>query len=134
MAKGKKTGGRNFPEGVSGNPAGRPPLPPEVRNFKKLTREMVEEIGSIVLEADERALYAIATSSTTPALQKWIASAALNGIQVGDIDQLDKLLNRIIGKPIEKQQVTDALAGMTDEEKIKALEDALAFMKAKVSS
>ncbi len=31
MAKGTKTGGRDFAPGVSGNPAGRPPAPADVR-------------------------------------------------------------------------------------------------------
>lgn len=32
MARGKKTGGRDFPPGVSGNPAGRKPMPREERD------------------------------------------------------------------------------------------------------
>lgn len=134
MAKGKKTGGRNFPKGVSGNPDGRPVLPPIVKQFRRLTKEIVEDVGSIILEANESALFEIVHDPNSSALKKWIASAALNGMQIGDMDSLDKLLNRIIGKASEKKDVTDALSDLSDEDKIKALEDALAFMRAKATS
>jgi len=132
MARGKKTGGRDFVKGVSGNPNGAPALPPEVKAFKKLTKENVEEIASVILAANEQAIYNIVHDTESTVLQKWLASAALNGIQIGDIDQLDKILNRIIGKPKDSDaQIIDPLDGMSDSEKISALEKALEFMKSK---
>lgn len=132
MAKGKKTGGKNWVKGQSGNAMGPPKLAPAVKQFRKLTKEIVEEVGSLILEANESALYAVVHDTEASALKKWIASAALNGMQIGDMDTLDKLLNRLIGRVQDKPtQTVDALEGMTDDQKIEALESALAFLKGK---
>ena len=39
----KKHGGRDFPPGVSGNPSGRPPLPQEIKDARKVQGKVFAE-------------------------------------------------------------------------------------------
>ncbi len=98
--KEKRRGG--FKPGVSGNPGGRPKLPPQVKEFKRLTQGIVDDIGFLVIMADEKAIYGIVHDPEASVLKKWIASVALSGLQDGNMDALDKLLNRLIGKPKDR--------------------------------
>lgn len=118
---GKKTGGRDFKKGQSGNPNGMKPMDPEVKAFKKLTQEILDEIGFLVLDGNSEALGRIVKDPKSSTLKKWIASVALTGILNGDMDALDKLLNRVLGKVKEKVehsgQITleDMVAGSRKE-------------------
>ena len=44
MAKGTKTGGRDWKQEKSSNPSGRPKLPEEVREMRKLTIERITTV------------------------------------------------------------------------------------------
>jgi hypothetical protein len=103
MAKGKKTGGRDF-NGVPG--PGRPPIPPEVKALRKLTAERLEEIGDLILDGNRSALGTIAASMTEPAIRVIYAKAALNAMIKGDVAVLELILNRVIGKPKDTLKLT----------------------------
>ncbi len=102
MAKGKKSGGKDFKPGVSGNENGRPPLDPAVKQFKKLTQDIIDEVGFLVLDGDKVGLAKIIADPQASTLKRWIAQVAETGIKLGDMDSLDKLLNRLLGKAPQK--------------------------------
>ncbi len=102
MAKGKKTGGRNFVPGVVTNPNGRPKIPPEVKTLRKLTTESLAEIGDLILQGDKPRLHEIANSLTEPAIRVAYAKATINAMVKGDLSTLELILNRVVGKVKDK--------------------------------
>jgi hypothetical protein len=101
MARGKKTGGRNFPKGKSGNPTGRPKLPQEIKDLKKLTaQEFITRITKFLyLTKDE--LKAGINSGQIDVLDLCIRNALIKCAEKGDYWTLDKMMERLIGKARE---------------------------------
>lgn len=106
MARGKKTGGKNFQKGHVANPKGGGALSPEVRAIRKITLEHIEEVADLILDNNLEKLKALASNPETSVLKVWIAKAAATGIQKGDLHSLDAILNRVLGKPKERHEVT----------------------------
>lgn len=102
MAKGTKTGGRNIKPGQVLNPIGGRAHSPEKKALKKLTTEHLKEVADIILEGNLEKLKALVTDPNTSVLKVWIAKAAATAIQKGDINTLETILNRSIGKVKEK--------------------------------
>lgn len=95
--------------GQSGNPAGRPPIPEEIRKLRALTNEQVAEVGTLLLESKESDVQKIADDANAPLLKKWIAAVAIAGLKNKDERKLDTLLTRISGKPPEKTEIEGKL-------------------------
>lgn len=106
MAIGKKTGGRNFVKGQVSNPKGAGAVSPQVRAIRKITLEHIEEVADLILDGNLEKLKALASHPDTSVLKVWIAKAAATGIQKGDLHSLDAILNRVLGKPKERHEVT----------------------------
>lgn len=106
MAKGKKTGGKPFAPGNKANPKGGGAITPEVRAIRKITLEHIEEVADLILDGNLEKLKALASHPDTSVLKVWIAKAAATGIQKGDLHSLDAILNRVLGKPKERHEVT----------------------------
>lgn len=117
MAKGKKTGGRDFKPGVVTNPLGGGAHNPNLRRVKRLTKEAVAEIGELILNNDLEALQAVVDSAAKSkggqpnptydpkkhsVLEIWFAAIAVKAIQKGDPLALNAILNRITGKVPEE--------------------------------
>ena len=106
MAKGKKTGGRQFKKGQSGNPLGARAHNQEVKKVRRLTNEQVAEIGSIILENTPEQINALRKKKTgITILQSWIANTAYRASIRGDGYMLNTLLDRISGKIKETKEV-----------------------------
>jgi hypothetical protein len=104
MAKGKKTGGKDFPKGNSISP-GRPPVPQEVKMIRQLTRDDLLDIGMLVVKGDVPALEDVLRRMKDPdpakrptGLQAAAASSILVAIKKGDVNILNTLLDRFFGK------------------------------------
>ncbi len=106
MAKGKHTGGKLFKPGESGNPDGRPPMPPAVKALRKLTVEKLEEIADLILDGNRTQLTAIAASHTDSAIRVAYARAALNAMAKGELDTLELILARLVGKVKERMEAS----------------------------
>jgi len=98
MAIGKKTGGRNFKPGETGNPNGRPPVPYEIRELRKHNRLEVEETFSKYLRMTAKELEEAAKSPYTSALDGMVIAVIMKAVQNGDQWRLNFLLDRVIGK------------------------------------
>lgn len=98
MAKGTKTGGRDFAPGVSGNPAGRPPAPPDVRAVRTLTQSEIERIANELLEKTRDELKAILDDPRTPAKVAMFARLIKTATYSSDQKRLRFLLDRIVGQ------------------------------------
>lgn len=136
MAKGFKTGGRDFKPGQSGNPNGAKPLPPEVRQFRNAAKKDVieefkylwslpiEELKSIAgrfvyksqkEEGDDDGqgggewVYKPGEAGEVPIIRVAIAKALLKAAQTGDIHSLNQILDRVIGKVKEELDLNHGL-------------------------
>lgn len=108
MALGRKTGGRNFQPGQSGNPKGKTPLPPDIKGLKTLfNQEMVEKtfIKYMMMSVGEMAK--VGEDKNLPAMDHVIMMIIRKAGLDGDQQRLDFLLNRTIGKVVDKTQNTD---------------------------
>lgn len=109
-----------FKKGQSGNPNGRPKVPEHIRKLKELTTEEVKQMGdAIVLGTRQDLTNIIADRSASP-LSCWIAAVVLRGIQRGDVQSLNVLLDRLVGKVTDKVQHMDPM--LTIIEKINGSE------------
>lgn len=103
MAKGFKTGGRDF------GPDNPPPKSPgphnfskEVREIRKLSADEVVLIVSTLLYADEDELESIEKDPYSSYFQKIVCSVLKKTRETGNMAQLDLLLNRVVGKVRER--------------------------------
>lgn len=108
MAKGRKTGGRNFKPGNNENPLGGAAHCPELKRLRRATREEIAEIGTMIVDCNRAKLIAIRDDPNSTVLKVWMASIAIRGINKGDPYAMDALLNRTVGKVKEEVKVTDA--------------------------
>lgn len=98
MAKGKKTGGRNFQPGVVTNPLGRPKLADDIKITRALTKVEFTLLSTMHLNMSEDQLDEILADSTTPMINKMVAQVIKKAAIEGDQHRLNFLLERLIGK------------------------------------
>ncbi len=101
MARGKKTGGKDFRPGVSGNPAGRPPLPEDIRAARKLNSLEFERIINELLYLTPQDLDARLTLPSTTALEKLVGKIIQTALQDGAVCRVEFLLSRTIGRAVK---------------------------------
>jgi hypothetical protein len=103
--KGRKTGGRDFRPGESGNPRGRPKMPKEVKAIRKLSQESVELLLNKYLSMKFKDLKELIETQESDSADMLVATVIYKGITKGDHYRLDFLLNRLIGKVTDKVEV-----------------------------
>src|SRR5689334_1629820 len=105
MAKGRKTGGRDWKPGESGNPKGGPGYPQDIRDSRKVTQFELERAINALIHMPEGELAALMESPSTTMFEKMIGSIILAGAGKGDQMRLDFILNRMIGKVKDQLEV-----------------------------
>jgi hypothetical protein len=95
MAKGQKTGGKDFKPGESGNPNGRPTIPEDIKQARKLNRTELERILNEFCSLSLVDLKARVESKTANVLEVLIGKILAEGIRKGDERRLDFILSRI---------------------------------------
>lgn len=87
---------------------GRPVLTEEEKMLRKLTKAEVVELASLILKGNRKALTELNSEKNQQAtiFQAMLAKVALRIMATGDMDALDKLLNRLIGKVKEEVEVS----------------------------
>ncbi len=93
--------GRDFKVGNPGGP-GRPPVPIELKEARKLNQVELELIMNKLMGLNVKELEDIKSASDTTAIVAMIASIMIVALKTGDQTRLDFLLNRLIGKVKEK--------------------------------
>lgn len=133
MAKGKKSGGRNFEPGHDGGP-GRPPLPVELKEAKALTKAKAFELLNRFLFCTDAELEQVLADPVAPQLDKMIIAVIKNG-KGGDTASLGFLLDRTIGRePLPPQEHNFNFALMPRDEIIALGKEAIKFLAADESA
>lgn len=109
-----------FKPGNPGGP-GRPPLPDDVKELRKLNKAELEKTLNECLCYTPSQLKKIKDDPESTMLQLFVVSILTHGTNKGDHQRLGFLLDRLIGKVLDRIQVEDPYAHMTLEE-LKALE------------
>lgn len=101
MAKGKKTGGRPFEKGQSGNPSGRPKETEQDKIVKKLTKETFNDLCEKMMTCTKDELADIIASSVPYEVELFIRHMLALG-ESPDWHSYEKYLSRRIGKVIDQ--------------------------------
>jgi len=105
MAKGKKTGGRDWKPGESGNPSGRPPLPEHLKGVKKMNKHQFESILNKYIHLSLNELIELLKGGDLPAIEAMVVKVLTEAVRKGDEKRLNFVLDRLIGKVQENFKV-----------------------------
>lgn len=120
----RKTGGRDFKPGQSGNPNGRPRLPEDVKEARRLNQVELERVINKYLFMSTRRLEFKFANKSTRALDRMVIGLILKG-SAGNIPSVTLITERLVGKvktvvevsrPESKRPIEEQLGEMTDEE------------------
>ncbi len=99
-----------FKRGQSGNPKGKPPLSFEEKLIKKTAREDIQEIADLIVSDDLQGLKdlqkKIKNGKGIKVITALLASVAIKILERGDMESLDKFLNRLVGKVRDETHLT----------------------------
>lgn len=92
--------------GQSGNPSGRPPLPPEVKEAKRLNKATLETIVNTYLFMPLELLRGKLEDRSLPAVECWMISIIYKGLMSGDWGGFEWIAQRLVGKVKETIEVS----------------------------
>ena len=98
MAKGKKTGGKDWETGESGNPKGRGVYPQQLRDLRAMNRTMLISVVSEMIHMTEDDLDFVIDAEDAPALHKMIAKVIKAAISRGDHYRTNFIFEQEFGK------------------------------------
>ena len=104
MASGRKTGGRDFLPGQSGNPAGRKKIRDDLKEIKLLNADESKRLVQRILDMTGKQIESLVTNPDTPALEVMVARVVCKAIEEGDPGRLNFLFDRTVGKVLEKHK------------------------------
>lgn len=104
----EKQRGRPFPPGKSGNPAGRPKLPPEIKAIRYATAEELKAALLVLIHANPGELEEILKNPKEPVLRRAYARALQHADMHGDLQLLEMVHARTIGRPVQAFDFSDA--------------------------
>lgn len=116
MAYGKKTGGRDFKPGQSGNPKG--PAKTGIVQARKMTSLVFSEIVIKYMNLTLEQVNEKFKDPSTPALDLIVLKILYEGIKKGDQVRLGFLLERTIGKVKEVINYSFSPSQLSDEQLI----------------
>lgn len=107
MTKGRKTGGKDFTPGNKVSQGkGRPPLPEDVKQGRKINQTELERVINKLLYVDRAGLQEIIKTPDIPMIEIIAASILAQAAQKGDHVRLEFILQRMIGKVKDQLEVT----------------------------
>ena len=98
MAKGFKSGGRDFVKGVVTNPKGRPKVSSQLKEIKQLNATRLAELLNEFINMDKEALIAKSKNPSTTVFELIICSILKNAYDKGDQQRINFILDRLVGK------------------------------------
>lgn len=104
-----------FKPGVSGNSAGRPPLPEHLREVAMFRKQEINALFAKFLRMNRDELMDVVEDPKTEAIDLWICSAIIGGINKKDISNLITMIERMFGRVPqvrEEDERTEAQASM----------------------
>lgn len=106
MAIGKKTGGRNFEPGQTGNPSGSSAIARELGNARKLNQIEVTEMLNRFAQMPVSEIVAHSKNQLNDGLSVLVSTIFIKAINTGDHARLGFILDRLIGKVKEVHEHT----------------------------
>lgn len=130
------------PKGKTNNPSGRPALPWDVLLAKKRLRADYDRVVCRLLCLKLKEIDDIVSNPDGEVFERIVAKVIQNLVAAADIDDLEQLMNRPLGKPIdagemvvrETAELAKQMIEMTDEERIRLIEVRLDELKANVAA
>lgn len=101
MALGRKTGGRDFKPGQSGNPKGRPKLAPEIKAIREADSEEIILLLHEFLSQPYQETLKDYQSRTGTTFEQMVSGLIVRCVDHGDSRALETILDRLVG-PITK--------------------------------
>lgn len=109
MPRYKKPGsGRDFKPGISGNPSGRPPMPQDVNDARRMSKIEFIRLCNEYLYMTRQEITTRLNAPETPAIELIVGSIVTKSATEGDQSRLSFLLDRMIGKVKERVEHTGA--------------------------
>lgn len=102
MPRGEHLKQYRWQPGQSGNPEGSKPQPINEKMLRRFTKEHVADVFNQIMELTEKELTAFMADDNVSAFEKAIAKTVEKARDSGDMTQIEKLLDRIIGKVPQK--------------------------------
>lgn len=126
MAKGRKSGGRDFLPGNKANPKGRPRTPDDIREVRRKNKFDVERLLDQMVRMTKDEVIQLIKEPETPALTVMLGSVIVKAVGNGDQHRLEFILNRLIGKiheaPEDEKLLDDHSSNLrTDEQWIRII-------------
>ena len=107
--KGKKTGGRDFPKGQSGNPNGRPPLPEDLKEARQLNKVEFERILNKIIYLPQIEIKRLAQDPQTPGIERLVCKMLMEACNHADISRANFIVERLVGKVADNLNVGGSL-------------------------
>lgn len=93
----KKTGGRDFKPGESGNPNGRPPLPPDIKEARALNKVELDRVLNRFAYMPPDQIEEVLKHPETTSLETAVGKILLEAGKHGDDRRLDFIITRLVG-------------------------------------
>ena len=112
MARGKKTGGRDWKPGQSGNPEGRKPMSPEEKEFRQFRSEKRADVSrrswDLLQLTQREAAELLAPDSKLNLWEKGVLACAAEVCNRGDAKRLQILLEIVLGPHKQEMELSGA--------------------------
>jgi hypothetical protein len=102
---------KKWKPGESGNPGGRPKLPEDIREARKVNRVEVDRVLNRFMNLSRAEIQTITNDPKAPALEFLLASMIIQGHLEGDYKRISFVFDRLIGSVAQNVTMSDPEGG-----------------------